>query len=444
MERIILQIFSCFLGLFEVWLCYQLLYCIHLKRIFLSGRDKLVIGFNIFIIGTLLSINRQICFFSSIMFIVCVIITILSVWLIKRKDLLLSAEIVISYFAIVSLLDFLLAFISMIFLKDRFLGEVFFETISISQIMIFFGTRVIVAIGIWRIKKNAGKGDNIEEYKKLLLVVSILLCVILRVYQYFVAGIAMYDFQMRADYTGASLLTIMVLVGIGFVVMQKSATIRKENEFLLVRDELRERKMQDVEKLLDENRILVHDIKNHLAILEGYSKENNMAGLSQYLAEISQQYNGIEIYSWTGNRILDMLLSQKKREALAEDIAFDIQAVPMINIRLSEAEICALFGNLLDNAIEACRSLEEKGRWIIIKMEKKNQILFIEIKNSIGKKPVVKNGELITSKSDYMKHGYGIKSVKRIVEKYEGDFTYQTENDKFQVNLSFFDMYELV
>lgn len=139
-----------------------------------------------------------------------------------------------------------------------------------------------------------------------------------------------------------------------------------------------------------------------------------------------------------------MLLSQKKREALAEDIAFDIQAVPMINIRLSEAEICALFGNLLDNAIEACRSLEEKGRWIIIKMEKKNQILFIEIKNSIGKKPVVKNGELITSKSDYMKHGYGIKSVKRIVEKYEGDFTYQTENDKFQVNLSFFDMYELV
>lgn len=98
----------------------------------------------------------------------------------------------------------------------------------------------------------------------------------------------------------------------------------------------------------------------------------------------------------------------------------------------------------MDNAIEACRSLEEKGRWIIIKMEKKNQILFIEIKNSIGKKPVVKNGELITSKSDYMKHGYGIKSVKRIVEKYEGDFTYQTENDKFQVNLSFFDMYELV
>lgn len=344
MERIILQIFSCFLGLFEVWLCYQLLYCIHLKRIFLSGRDKLVIGFNIFIIGTLLSINRQICFFSSIMFIVCVIITILSVWLIKRKDLLLSAEIVISYFAIVSLLDFLLAFISMIFLKDRFLGEVFFETISISQIMIFFGTRVIVAIGIWRIKKNAGKGDNIEEYKKLLLVVSILLCVILRVYQYFVAGIAMYDFQMRADYTGASLLTIMVLVGIGFVVMQKSATIRKENEFLLVRDELRERKMQDVEKLLDENRILVHDIKNHLAILEGYSKENNMAGLSQYLAEISQQYNGIEIYSWTGNRILDMLLSQKKREALAEDIAFDIQAVPMINIRLSEAEYVHYLG----------------------------------------------------------------------------------------------------
>lgn len=99
----------------------------------------------------------------------------------------------------------------------------------------------------------------------------------------------------------------------------------------------------------------------------------------------------------------------------------------------------SLFGNLLDNAIEACERMKGGDRWIQIQISRQKEILNIEISNSIEKVPEEKNEEFISSKENKKLHGYGMKSVRRIVERYTGEIFYQIQERKFCVRVTFFD-----
>ena len=76
-------------------------------------------------------------------------------------------------------------------------------------------------------------------------------------------------------------------------------------------------------------------------------------------------------------------------------------------------------------------------RCILLKLKKRQRSLFIEISNSLGTVPRIKDGELFTSKKDKILHGYGLKSVKRIVQKYDGVFSFSVEEETFKVKISF-------
>ena len=109
-------------------------------------------------------------------------------------------------------------------------------------------------------------------------------------------------------------------------------------------------------------------------------------------------------------------------------------------IRLNDIEICSLLGNLIDNAIEACEKHVDEHRFINIKIQDKKGFLFITLKNSIHSKPKIEKGVFITSKEDKITHGYGLKSVNRIVKKYEGDISYTIEDKTFEIRICFYDM----
>ena len=80
---------------------------------------------------------------------------------------------------------------------------------------------------------------------------------------------------------------------------------------------------------------------------------------------------------------------------------------------------------------------ENADKWISIKIENQKQILFIKIENAVSEAPVMKNGRPVSMKHDKMRHGYGLKSVERIVNKYEGMITYKGKDRAFQVKLLF-------
>mgnify|MGYP002237480850 CR=1 FL=1 len=87
-------------------------------------------------------------------------------------------------------------------------------------------------------------------------------------------------------------------------------------------------------------------------------------------------------------------------------------------------------GNLLDNALEACEQIKGKERWIRIKNKKKNQLIYIEIANAIAKKPDQNGSGFISTKKENGLHGYGMRNIRDIVEKYEGIFQYEIRDGR--------------
>ena len=176
-----------------------------------------------------------------------------------------------------------------------------------------------------------------------------------------------------------------------------------------------------------------HDLKNHFIILKGYGKEGNCEGICNYIDGVEKEYFSVKVCSWIGNSVADMLIEQKRVQAEKERIAFDIEIVPIEEWLFT----CSLLGNLLDNAIDACKRIEQNDKWILLQIEIQKNFLFIKISNSIDEMPVMKKGIPVSTKQNKKRHGYGLKSVERIVNKYNGVITFRIEQNIFEVDISF-------
>lgn len=101
-----------------------------------------------------------------------------------------------------------------------------------------------------------------------------------------------------------------------------------------------------------------------------------------------------------------------------------------------DSETCSLLGNLLDNAIEACMRMDyNANKWVSVKIENQKQLLFIKIENSINEAPVMEKGRPVSVKGDKKRHGYGLKNVERILNKYDGTIAYLSRDKAFQIEL---------
>ena len=109
--------------------------------------------------------------------------------------------------------------------------------------------------------------------------------------------------------------------------------------------------------------------------------------------------------------MLDMILNEKLKEAKDKKIDMQISTEVFTTLPFTDREIISLFGNLLDNAIEACEKINDKKRWIKIKIKKKNLLLYIEIANALEEMPKQIQKEFVSNKKDNGLHGYGMKNI---------------------------------
>lgn len=139
---------------------------------------------------------------------------------------------------------------------------------------------------------------------------------------------------------------------------------------------------------------------------------------------------------YAGNQVIDFVLNQKILQAEKKGVDFQIHTQTLVPIPLSESEICALFGNLLDNAIEAAQKATGEPGWVDVYISQKGDMLFVEIANNFLTNPIFENGELVSTKGS--NHGYGIRSAKRVVDKYDGWMTFKADGHVFRVNILVF------
>lgn len=174
-----------------------------------------------------------------------------------------------------------------------------------------------------------------------------------------------------------------------------------------------------------------HDLKHQIRELGGKS-------LAQ--REISEIENMISIYDapvHTGNEALDIILTEKSLYCNKRRIKLYCIVDGGLLSFMSDPDLYSVFGNLLDNAIEAVEGLPEEKRFINLSVRTVNGFTRISTSNCLVSEPVFEGGLPRTTKDDKENHGYGMKSIRLVCRKYDGELDIRTEGGMFTVNIVF-------
>lgn len=211
--------------------------------------------------------------------------------------------------------------------------------------------------------------------------------------------------------------------------------LRAENEIVKEKMDMQYQYYLTIKDSQEKIRKLYHDINNHIACIKNISEEQK--NVDMYVDEINRELKSYQTLFDTGNMILDVILNEKKSICDKEDIEF-IADVKLINCEFIDMiDVCSIFSNILDNAIEACLKIDDENihRFIKIRSSIVKNFIVIKCENSKTNNILLKNGEILTDKKDTFKHGIGLNSIKNSVEKYDGNVKIDIEEEAFSITI---------
>jgi len=222
----------------------------------------------------------------------------------------------------------------------------------------------------------------------------------------------------------ASSLSIIVIAEWYFRMDKKRERLQKEQQLL----EASYQQMEERRRADESLRLLEHDMKNHLRTLSRLSCSGEATRYIDRLIDQIQQNSGSV---QTGNSTLDAVLSQKGQVCREKGIVLESYADLRQGGFLEPMEICTLFANCLDNAMEAVEQNARGNRTVSLSCAQIGGCIVAKFSNPADRAPVYENGRIVTGKADVSRHGYGLRSVARIVENRGGALRLNYENGLF-------------
>ncbi len=176
-----------------------------------------------------------------------------------------------------------------------------------------------------------------------------------------------------------------------------------------------------------------HDLSNHLIAMRAYMEDSKCEEGLKYIDKISHDSQINEERIDTGNMVLDTILTAKRDLAFSKGISISMDIRIPQNLKLDPADMCVVFGNIFDNAIEACEKVDDKR--IDFSFIYKDYALICNLTNSAPKE---KNHGLKTTKKDSFGHGIGLSNVKAVLNKYDSLLNIEQEEEKFILSFAIF------
>ena len=177
-----------------------------------------------------------------------------------------------------------------------------------------------------------------------------------------------------------------------------------------------------------------HDIKNHLITIDGFLDKDSIGEAREYIKGLAENYmpSAREFVS-TGNIAFDAIVNTKLAVCEQKKIFMEIKVENGVVDNFDPIDTGILFGNLIDNAIEAAEQSEAKR--ITLLVQTKGKYLSGLISNTIKSSVLEKNKSFESTKNDVELHGIGLKSVRGIVEKYDGMIDFYEKSGEFYCNV---------
>lgn len=289
------------------------------------------------------------------------------------------------------------------------------------------------------LKKLKGCGDKLDFFIFIPLLINLgSLLIIYRL-------VAINNKLNRLNITILIVISVLTLIsGIYFFIIIKKLiynyTIKYENK--LIRENISKdyNYYLDIKQQQDRVRELYHDIRNHMIVIKDLSSKADLNGIKTYVETIECSYDkykdGGYVYD-SGNMILDSILNNKSSVCKEKNIDLTVDIDFSQSDFMDMVDICIIFSNIIDNAIEACDKIKDDKirKEIVIKSRYIDTFCVVSIENSKINELIETQGAIKTSKKDSFIHGIGLKNVENTVKKYFGEIIVRHTEKRFSLKI---------
>ncbi len=248
-------------------------------------------------------------------------------------------------------------------------------------------------------------------------------------------GVVFFSDNTASDDMTFTYLILSVILLAGIMVHRLSKQYETEKELAELKEkqaELLERDYNVLNKAYSENAKTFHDMHNHIGAVRSLLTAEKYDKAIEYLDDLQKPVSGMATAVWTGDETADYLINSRIASAANEGIAFETQIEFPKGTNIGGADLCAVLGNLLDNAFDAVRKdSTSESRSIKLTIRRINCMLVIKVTNTFSGELRATDGKLKTTKTEKGLHGWGIESARTAAEKYSGTVQTTAENGVF-------------
>lgn len=228
------------------------------------------------------------------------------------------------------------------------------------------------------------------------------------------------------DIAGVAVLHAHYLSMCNNAVMQELAAVQKTLE-------AQYNQYKQSRESIDLINMRYHDMKHQIQYLRG---EQDADKRNEFLDKMEKDIKSFELQNKTGNAVLDTILTGKGLYCYKHGITMTSVADGKLLDFMEVVDICNIFGNALENAIESVLTIEDKEKRLIhLTVSQVNGFVMIKIENYYEGDLKTEEGEYVSTKLDKKYHGYGIKSIKYTADRYDGAVYINTENNWFDMKI---------
>lgn len=179
---------------------------------------------------------------------------------------------------------------------------------------------------------------------------------------------------------------------------------------------------------------VIHDVRKHMRIVEEYGRLGADKEQEAYAASFDDMIAPLLMKQYCRNAILNMILNDKQEECEKEHILFQVKIADADIEFMEQIDVTTIFGNILDNAIEACVKAEEKR--IEFQMYPFNGLVYVKISNTYTDK-IIWSADRKPLSTKGQQHGIGLSNVEKVLQKYNGDIEFAIQDNQFVLEIMF-------
>lgn len=234
-------------------------------------------------------------------------------------------------------------------------------------------------------------------------------------------------------------LLILGMFGVYWVLLQSLDVIRHEammaeqaaqQENLLA---FQRTQYSQLTRHIEETRQARHDLAQHLRIINSYLNTGDEEALREYVAHYEQSLPPDTHRSWCKNYAVNTLIHYYCEESEKSGIDFIANLNLPSDLPISEPEFCSVLGNLLENALLACREVKDTAPFTRILAKANGRQIILTVDNTCAETPTVKDGHFLSSRHDG--YGLGTASVRTIAQRNNGNADFRYENGMFYASV---------